>query len=221
MRYGSLLLLICLPCGLLAQQMARADKPVIDTVALSHWDRLVGSPSISPSGRYLGYTTAKGETGVPILTIQDTAGWWKREYPGVSSCLFSKDERRAIFRKADSLYLVSLGSQNPDKVLGIRSFRSGTTDAVEWLAYQTKEPPGDLVLLSLADLREQHLGPVGTYSFGGDGLLFTHKDTAHYGGFTGFVPATRKARRNLVGRSQRPDRQYQIRSKRGSGCIFC
>ena len=124
---------------------------------------------------------AKGETDVPILTIEDTAELWKREYPGVTSCLFSKDERRAIFRKADSLYLVSLGSQNPDKILGVRSFRSATADTVEWLAYQPKEARGDLVLLSLADLHDQNLGPVGTYIFGRDGLFFTRKDTAHYG----------------------------------------
>jgi dienelactone hydrolase len=181
MRYRSLLLLICLPGGLFAQRMTAVDKPVIDTDALSHWDRLVGSPSISPFGRYIGFATAKGETVVPVLTIQDTSGLWKWEYPGVSSCLFSKDERRAIFRKADSLYLVSLGSQYADTVLSIRSFRCMTMDNVEWLAYQPKAPPGDLVLLNLADLHGRNLGPVEEYSFCGDALFLTRKDSSHYG----------------------------------------
>ncbi len=82
-----------------------AQKPAIDSLAISKWKKLGYTTVLSSDGNYFLYTIDDYQSSPEILVIQSTSdNKWKKEFPGVSSGFFSGDNRKAVFQNKDSLF---------------------------------------------------------------------------------------------------------------------
>ncbi|HEY4287960.1 MAG TPA: prolyl oligopeptidase family serine peptidase [Puia sp.] len=157
-------------------QVNTLSKPAIDTGELGKWPR-VCEPNISPSGGYISYCIDGQPREGRTLIISDSGGFWKREYVGATWCYFSGDDRQAVFLIGDSLHFLMLGKPDKERVIEVRSIQYPSAGRGEWLAYEKKATPGQLVLFNLLEGKETYLKGLSDYMFERSGKALLLKDT--------------------------------------------
>lgn len=175
-HFVSFFLLLFLFGAELEAQSKSSGKEVLDTLALKEWPSLV-SCSISPHGRYMAYDVDQPLLGNSSCIITDTSGTWRKEFSPATICHFSGDDRLAIFQIRDSLHILELGQDKPDRVVPVQFYRQLMVDQGEWLVYQEKGLTRELVLLNLLNGNEQRLGQVTQYLFDKNGTAILLEKT--------------------------------------------
>lgn len=161
-RLSLLSLLMCCTSLLFAQ------KPVLDSLTIVNWPSLEYGAIISNDGCYFMYIIGNQPAGSQTLVVQKTDNSWKKEYIGVSQGLFTADNTQIVIKCADTLLFLQLGSGQSNYVPNISTYKHSKTCKGEWLAYELKNAPGELVLLNLLTGKEQHFTSVLDYSFDDD-----------------------------------------------------
>jgi len=141
--------------------ITNAQKPVIDTGAISHWPHVTGA-RLSEDGDFIYYTYAD-ESRKEIRTIESLDGSWKRE---VSNGQFNfGGSKFFIYQSGDSLFRQSLGKNDSRFVARISSFELLKGHTKQWLSYRTADDPTDLVIIDLASKRQMEQNKVLDFRF--------------------------------------------------------
>jgi hypothetical protein len=152
------------------------SKPIIDSAAITDWaDLLWSEPVINTNGKYFMYPIDNLPVGRSTLVIKETKGPWKKEIIGADRGFFSGNGQKAIFQKADSLFIVQPGSENAKVISNLMMYRRPTGDNVKWIAYQIKGVPNEVILHNLFTGKEQRFGNVAEYQFDRNGKAFLLK----------------------------------------------
>jgi dienelactone hydrolase len=165
-------------------QYSPQEKPPISLNELGQCPS-VSSPEISPNGNYALYTINNQPKGGSTLIVLSTISSWKKEFIlkdrwAFGARFFSDDNKQAIFLNGDTLFFISLGTNQISTVTNISSFKYPKGKGRDWLAYQQKGPSKDLVLFNLLSGRKQHFFSVNEYSFDDNGnVLLIMKDSSH------------------------------------------
>jgi len=128
-----LLFVTAMSCNMLV-----AQKPVIDTNAIDHWERL-GAEQLSPSGNYLAYTIHES-SGEDHRYIASTDGKWTRTVEG--DYQFSQDDRFIIQSIRDSLFIGPVRAENKKFIETVSYYQLLDVGKNGWLLYQSKNSPG-------------------------------------------------------------------------------
>lgn len=147
--------------------VANAQKLPIDSAAIANWPR-VAKPAISGDGKYATYVIENKPVGSSTLVVTDTDGNWKQEFPGGNSFVFSADSKRGIFRRADTLYLLELGTQRFDCIANVASFKYPYVGRSNWVGYCLKSR--ELILKDVVSGRAQTFENVTDYNFCDNGV---------------------------------------------------
>ncbi len=168
--------LILLLCSVIAQTLM-AQKPIIDSLAIVNWPIVDMNSVISDDGSYFSYRVDNKPAGSRTLVIQKTDNTWKKEFPGAWSCVFSGDNKQAVFQSGDTLFFLALGLGQPNYVLNVNTYKVPKSGEGKWLAYQLKNPVNELVLRNMFTGKEQHLSSVTDYTFDDKGNVLLLKTT--------------------------------------------
>jgi dienelactone hydrolase len=156
-KKGSALFLFCyLSFNLVAQ------KPIVDTNISNYWPSL-GQATISNDGGYISYVVINSTPGKTFLVIQGINNDWKVSYEGASDCQFCQDNRRAYFQIRDTVYILTLGSDQPPRPIPIHSMRRPRAETDKWLAYEAQNKKGEVILLNLLTSKETRLDSIKDY----------------------------------------------------------
>ena len=142
--------------GLLAQ------KPVIDTTVFNKWPS-PGGAIISNDGIYVSYFITNGTSDGRTLVIRNMNNGWLAAYEGGFNCQFSRDNRGASFQIKDTVYVLALGNEKPERMIPIHSMRRPRAEPGEWLAYEPQNKKGELILLNLLSNKETRFDSVKDY----------------------------------------------------------
>ncbi len=150
------------------------SKPPIDSAAIANWaDLLWSEPSITPDGKYFMYPIDNLPAGGKTLVIQSTQNEWKKEFVGAEKGFFSGDSKKAVFKTADSLFILSLGKDKVMSIEGVTSYKSPKEGAGQWLAYVTKT--NELTLQNLFTDKKLQYQNVWEYQFNNAGRALLMK----------------------------------------------
>jgi dipeptidyl aminopeptidase/acylaminoacyl peptidase len=146
-------------------QLSPQKKPVIDFQAIAHWPKL-GSPwGISPNGKFVLYSIENQPAGSSTTIVQSTDKHWKKEFVGISGGIITEDSRRMVWKQADSLCLLTLGSDERINIPHISRYELFTRNKKCWLAYEKAALNKQLVLRDLNSGKEERLSGVEQYQF--------------------------------------------------------
>jgi len=153
------------------------NKNAIDSFSIVQWPSLDKHVEITNDGSYFLYIINNIPEGSHTLVVVSTDNQWKREYKGVSSGFFSGDSKKVFFQKADTLFLTTLGTNEQNIITPIKSYRQPRNKKEEWIAYQVKNRPEDLIIYNLITGSEIKYSSVTDYRFDNNGkvLLFVNK----------------------------------------------
>jgi dipeptidyl aminopeptidase/acylaminoacyl peptidase len=147
------------------------SKPPIDSAAIANWaDLLWSEPVISDNGRYFMYPIENLPAGSKTLVIQSTEGpRWKKQFIGANRGFFSSDNKLAVFKSNDTLYLLSLGKDKITAIPDVISYRKPSDADNKILAYRLNGVSKELVLRHLSTGKEQRYKNVADYELDAKG----------------------------------------------------
>lgn len=154
-----ILLLMLFPLSYL-----NAQKLVIDSTTYNRWPSLNGA-NISNDGNYLYFLSHDPIANIDTLCIRSTDLVWKMDFPGASSPQITQDSRRILFRRNDSIFVVSLGTTSIQFVEGcsgnfqIKRDREGN----DVLIYRLKNAPGQLLFKKISTGEQKNLSAIDKY----------------------------------------------------------
>jgi dipeptidyl aminopeptidase/acylaminoacyl peptidase len=154
-----------------------AQKPPIDTSVYEKWPMALYA-GLTPDGNY-AYTYIHND---PIkshkVIFQSLHDSWRVEEINAGSVQFSSDSHWAIFLiGADSLCLVTLGTDHIEYIPHVSSFLLAEVEGQQWIAFQKNSTPTGLVIKSLSTSASRSISNVFWYSFGmTDKVLFLQTD---------------------------------------------
>ncbi|WP_431213594.1 hypothetical protein ACQ86N_01355 [Puia sp. P3] len=120
-------------------------KPQLDVEALKNWPDIT-EPAISSNGMYVSYTIEEPFIGNRSLFVRAINGNWEKRFAGASDGFFSDNNRLFIYRSADTLSFLTLGTDSISRVSGILGTRSPELAKGKWVAYQLNNPEKELDL---------------------------------------------------------------------------
>jgi dienelactone hydrolase len=140
-----------------------AQKASIDTGVFGKWPQAY-NPTISNNGAYVSYIIGnepyyRSQT----LIIQGITDHWKKTYEGADQSYFSGDSHTAYFQKKDTLFIISLGTEEVKKIPVRARLKIPDTENKEWVAYEPKSVNQELVVLNLINGKAQRFGLVKNY----------------------------------------------------------
>ncbi len=147
----------------LALNRVQGQMPIIDSQAVDSWPSLSNEAAISNNGNYFAYTVFNMPLGRHTLKLTRTDNGWNKEFSGASFCVFTNDNRQAVFQKEDSLIFPSLASNTVIDVKNISSFKQPGIDQGVWLAYQPKSKFNAVVLRNLITDKERWFDSVAEF----------------------------------------------------------
>ncbi len=153
-----------------------AQKPIIDTSVFGNWPS-VSNPAISNDGNYFLYSIVNQPLKSQTLVFRSIEDSWKMDFIGSQNASFTDDSRKAIFKKKDSLFLITLGSSSIEYISNVRSFHLFTQGTNEWLAYSLNNAEKELVLRNVKTDVQYSIKGVEEYwlSKNGNIIVFTKK----------------------------------------------
>lgn len=141
------------------QGVERVSKPAIDTSVFGKWPHL-GVTGISSDGNYIFYEVVNNIMSTTIVKSVD--GRWQKQYDGAFGFQFIYDYTLLLFRRADSLFLLHLGTDSIESIAhvgGALLFQDGFNSRVLYGV------PGSRVIkiLDIATRKEQMYQDVEHY----------------------------------------------------------
>ncbi len=121
-----------------------------------------------------------------MLVVQSTNNNWKKEFPGVVEGFFTGDNKQLIFQRNDTLFFLSLGSEQLNYTPNISNYKQSQNPESMWVAYQLKNDKNELILKNLVTGKEHNFNSISGYDFNnkGNALLLqiaSAKDSASIG----------------------------------------
>lgn len=153
----------------------RADKPIIDSNAIKNWPRLDNNISISNNGKHVAYVINRQPYHNNTLVVQSIITSWKKEIHRASPGFFSPDSRAYIYVLEDTLFLLPVGADNPEKKASILSYQHPGLNKGQWIAWKPRDRPDELVVHNLLTNKELHYTSVADHSFNESGNLLLLK----------------------------------------------
>jgi dipeptidyl aminopeptidase/acylaminoacyl peptidase len=132
------LLTFCLQFKLQLQSQSFSNKSVIDTAFINALPLPVGM-NLSSDGNYVAYQVYNKPIGNQTFVIQSTRNDWKIEIvsPNANFLIFTSDNKKVLYKVADSLFLQILGSTHR-QLLAIVNDCALTKERNDWIAYDLK-----------------------------------------------------------------------------------
>jgi dipeptidyl aminopeptidase/acylaminoacyl peptidase len=163
--------------SLSAQEKRQRSKPPIDSSVYRKWIWVSGA-IISNDGHYASYTINNEPLNSKTVIIQSTIGDWKEKLSYARMLVFSENSKQAVFlQSADSLCLLSLGSNERKYISNINSFQLLNSFKGEWLIYQLKSAKKQLIIQDLASGRKESWDSVYNYWLSDDRkILVTQRE---------------------------------------------
>jgi dipeptidyl aminopeptidase/acylaminoacyl peptidase len=133
-------------------QTISAQKSSLTVNSLKEWSS-VGTGKISGDGNYISYSLdvqpyTESKTIITALNKK-----WQKEFKNVSAIEFTADNRYSVFRIADSLYVLELGTDNISVIKNIREYNISNNKQESTIAYMSNGVD-TIVLLHLRNLKE-------------------------------------------------------------------
>jgi dipeptidyl aminopeptidase/acylaminoacyl peptidase len=154
---------------LLAASSSSADtsKPVIDSTAINHWVSLGYDfdLSITENGKYFSYCINNQPVNSRTLVVQAINDGKKRYFPGARMGSFSADSQKFIFISGDTLYALSLDTDQLQYLAQTTAYLQPFATKGGWVAWQVKNKPDELVVHHLVTGKELRFNHVTGYSF--------------------------------------------------------
>jgi dipeptidyl aminopeptidase/acylaminoacyl peptidase len=141
---------------------SQISKPPVDTSVFNHWP-IIYDGNISDDGKYVNYYIAHYPAGSNFLIIKPVDGSWQFKITDAIGTEFSQDNRLAIFRRRDSVYILHLSSNTLDTLPDIRSYNILRNENGEFLVYLMKGVDNKLVIKDLLSAHEGHILNVNDY----------------------------------------------------------
>lgn len=158
-------------------QKPTIDKPAIDTSIFERWPTVI-SAGISDNGVYVSYNERDRLSNINRLVIKNMSNEWIAEYKYGRDLFFTRNNEKAVFQVNDTIFILTLGKEKPDKAIAVNSKKRPIYISGEWLAYETKDKKGELVVLNLLNGNESRFSSVIEYLWEdhGKGILFVERD---------------------------------------------
>ncbi|MBO9572084.1 MAG: hypothetical protein J7497_07725, partial [Chitinophagaceae bacterium] len=124
------------------------------------------SASITNDGNYV-YTvcdSSKTKSGVSLAVIRSTQTGESFEISGCRNISFTNDSKKAIYLKADTLFVLNLSDHKTKSFTGVAEYVLCENNYVNWVIYKSMQGPGKVVFYDLNNGNEQYIESVGDYS---------------------------------------------------------
>lgn len=182
-------------CSLWVSGQFRAtlqSKAALDTGAVKQWVTTGRNSevSISNDGKFVSYIILNQPHQSHSLVVQSTENFNKLQFTDAKAAYFSRDSKKCIFVKGDTLFILSLtGKRLDDKYVAnllswsrpISRRPSFPVRNDEWLAWKQKSSPQELTVLNLITAKEFHFSSVIDYMFGERGKILLIKTNSNAG----------------------------------------
>ncbi len=162
---------------------AYAQKPPIDTSVYGKWPS-VGGEIISNDGNYSAYAVTDPVFRQSVWRVRSLNNSYEKtitnkEIPFVEQLVFTPDSHLAVFKNADRLCILKLGTDSIEYIAGVSNFKINQAGQGTWLSYLLKSPSKQLVLREIANSHEQKFEKADSHEFSPDGscLLFQSSDS--------------------------------------------
>ena len=153
----------------------KAYKIPLDTSHFNQWP-YVNSPAISNDGKYIGFLVSKGNNTSNTLHIRSTIKNREKTFANIETYLFSNNSKRIIIlNKHDSLYILTLGTNNIHIISHVTSYRTILFQKKELLVYLRKRDKTDLVIQELNNEKEIVLTDITDYLAGNQASMLLLK----------------------------------------------
>lgn len=106
--------------------------------------------AISADGSFISVSIDKsGKRDRPVLIVQSTTNGWKREFLNGRSGGFSRDSKKFLFLKSDTLFIVINGTENIQMKPDILSWEEAKEGSGGWIVCQIKSVNNVVLLLNI------------------------------------------------------------------------
>jgi dienelactone hydrolase len=164
-------------------------RHTLDTSSLHTWENVIEDNGIiTDNGLFVAYATAKSNIpfSIPNRTIFQSANKnWKFEIDNtIGNPSFTANSQFGIYKKADTLYLIRLGTKKTMSVPDVSNyslFFKGKKDE-QYLILNKKSTPDSLLVTTLNTEPIAQYGNVKDYNLpdGGNILFIVFKDASNY-----------------------------------------
>lgn len=158
---------------------ALAQKKAIDNIAIDNWTDL-GYSGISENGKYVFYSVENEPINKNSVIIRSIDNTWIKRIIGIKGnaiISMSKDSKYAVLLKNDSLVIIGLGTDKVHFVPNVSTFKMGTSETSDWLAYKLKGSTDELILYNIRTEKQYSYNGIVNYILGEDGYtLITQRE---------------------------------------------
>jgi len=159
-----------------------SQKPPIDTSAIRNWPSMQEyGTSITNNGKFFLYTINNKPVSGNTLVVRSIDGSWQKEIPDASPLFFTEDSRQLVFTDRDTLFFLTLGTDEQTYVSGVVSYKWPGSGRKEMIAYQQNNPEKALVLHNLITGQDNRFSSVTDFSFDENGKVLLLKQEIGHG----------------------------------------
>jgi len=146
-----------------------AQKPALDTAALSKWPFLL-NPAINDDGSYVSYSIVRQPTRDETLVLRSTRDSWEKLIPGVKFGRFTSNGKFFLYKNVnDSLCIVTLGGERIEYIPNVKSYTLSNNNEDQWLVYERGDLSEEIVVRSINTGIIRRYDSVKFYLFSDDG----------------------------------------------------
>ncbi len=169
--------LIIIAVFLSSLQMAFAQKRPINFEDIDKWP-FISNEKISNDGNFVLYTVGSKVTHPKVfIKGTETDGRLSLEINNARNADFTEDSKYAVFiNSADSLGIIDLITGNKKIIRNVSSYQKSKKGNAQWLVYQTKNTPKNVVALNLFSGKTKLFENIDGYQLSENGkVLLLHK----------------------------------------------
>jgi dienelactone hydrolase len=147
-----------------------AQKPPIDIEAVKNWPSMQDyGQDLTADGKYFEYTINNSPVGSNTIVVRSTDSDWEFRLVDIFPLFFSDDSKKFLYKKSDSIYILTLGTNIQTSIGNVESYKSPKTTNNTVIACLLKNGP--LVLRNLVTNNEIYFESVRDYSFNDEGTV--------------------------------------------------